>query len=277
MGRAAGSSSHYEFVLRRATGRYDRNTTIRLPSVTHIIGDVVAKHNLPDWYANRMLDHISGLAGVMAGMAHEEGGEKGWNIAAEWLDTLVDADMLKEYLKDNKMLVSDVVNEAADRGTAEHAMLEHLAKCFMEDGEEAAEGIARRALNRNETSNYAKAISAWWLDRYPHVVDAERVLYSLSMGCAGTVDLVTRGPNGEHCITDLKTRKAGADAYRSDEIQVDGYADMYEETTGVPIQHRTVLLAREDGTWDEYIVGVPRGTFRKVKEVYDIVRSAGGA
>lgn len=264
MGRAAGSSSHYEFVLRRATGRYDRNTTIRLPSVTHIIGDVVAKNQLPDWYANRMLDHISGLASVATD-------------TEALLDTLTDADMLKEYLKDNKMLVSDVVNEAADRGTAEHAMLEHLAKCFMEDGEEAAEGIARRALNRNETSNYAKAISAWWLDRYPHVVDAERVLYSLRMGCAGTVDLVTRGPNGEHCITDLKTRKAGADAYRSDEIQVDGYADMYEETTGVPIQHRTVLLAREDGTWDEYIVGVPRGTFKKVKEVYDLVRSAGGA
>jgi len=258
MPRAAGSSSHYEFVLRRATGSYDKDTIIKLPSVTHIIGNVVAKP-LDGWVYKVTRDNISGMVNVLDD--HRD----------ELLDTMADPDMLAEYMKENRLRPEDVAGDASTRGTREHEMLEALCKAYLESDETAAEQLANRTLKRDTASPWAKAIASWWLDRYPHIIASESVLYSLTLGVAGTVDMVY-GMQGEVIVTDLKTRGEGKPAYRSDFIQTDGYADMWEEMTGEIVDRRTVLIAREDGTVDEYENDLPRGTFRQTKELYDLLK-----
>lgn len=261
MPRAAGSSTHYEFVLRRATGSYDRDTVIRLPSVTHIIGSVVAKP-LDGWVYKVTRDNISGLVSVLT--------DDGSYVHVDHIiDMMTDADMLAEYMKENRLRPEDVAEDASERGTREHAMLEGLCKAYLESDETAAEQLANRTLGREAASPWAKAIAGWWLERYPRVVASEDVLYSLSLGCAGTADLVWRDEDGQVGVTDLKTRGEGKPAYRSDFIQVDGYAEMWTEMTGDTVVHQTVLIAREDGTVDEYDSPLKPGSFRKVKALYD--------
>jgi hypothetical protein len=262
MPRAAGNSTHYEYVLRDYRGRYDRDSTIRLPSVTSVIGATIAKPELVGWAAKVTRDNISGMVAVLM---EDEGCSD-----AEILDMLQDGDWLAEYLKENGITADDVRDAAAELGTSNHESLEHLAQCYLNDGEEAAETVARRMLRRTDKGHVA-AICGWWLSEYPKVVAAEKRLVSLRLGVAGTVDLVLDSGDGL-CVVDLKTRGAGKVAYKSDHVQVDGYTAMYEEMTGVSVADRAVFVAREDGSWDWYPNPLPRGVFGKTKELYDMLK-----
>jgi len=267
--RAAGNSSHYEFVLHRASGSYDKDTVIRLPSVTSIIGSVLSKP-LDNWTYGTTVDNISGLVTTL--FDGDEVGTYSPARMADLIDTLSDADMLREYLKENRLRPEDVANDASTRGTREHDMLEHLAKAYLESDEVAAEQIARRTLDRDSSSPWAKGIAGWWLEEYPRVMESETVVYSLALGCAGTVDLIRHGSFDQPIVCDLKTRSAGKGAYRSDFVQVEAYATMYEEMTGLSVGKAEVLVVREDGTWDVYQSPLPRGVFREVKTVYDTLK-----
>ena len=266
MPRAAGNSSHYEFVLRRASGSYDKDVVISLPSVTHVIKSVLSKP-LDNWIYGTTVDNISGMISVFMD-DHSVG-----HLDNEYhlFETLTDGDMLREYLKENRLRPEDVANDASTRGTREHEMLEHLAKAYLESDETAAEQIARRTLARDSSSPWAKATAAWWLERYPTVVASEEVLHSLKLGVAGTVDLIVSA-GGYHEVIDLKTRGAGKVAYRSDFVQLDGYSDMWEEMTDKLVLDCTVLVVRDDGTYDEYREPRAAGSFEKVKDVYDTLK-----
>jgi hypothetical protein len=232
-----------------------------LPSVTAVIGATIAKPELVGWASKVTRDNISGMVDVLS-QDHRDA----------LLDTMADGDMLAEYMKENRLRADDVRDEAAELGTENHETLEHLAKCYINEGEETAEIVATRMLNRSE-SGHVTAICGWWLDTYPRVAEAEMRLFSLSLGVAGTVDLVLKGTDGYHVI-DLKTRGAGRTAYRTDHVQVDGYAAMYEEMTGNEVTERSVLVCREDGTFDMYPSTVPVGTFAATKKLYDLLRGS---
>ena len=95
-------------------------------------------------------------------------------------------------------------------------------------------------------------------------------LLSLEHQFAGSTDLIWRNNDGDLVVTDLKSRKAGLDAYESDHIQVGAYSIAYEEMTGQYVDKETVLVVRGDGTWDEYQSNLDnRAIFLSLVSVYN--------
>ncbi len=251
MPRAAGSDSHYTFHLFNVnTGKHDRQTVIRIPSVTTIIGETLAKPMLVGWAYRTTRDHIAGLVSVLM----EDQGLHYSDRMAAVIDMLTDADMLEEYLKENQLRPDDIKSEAADRGTIAHALLERLADAYLEADEVAAERIAKRTLASTKVSGWERAVADWWVQRYPRVVASEQKLISLKHGFIGTCDLIYDSDEGL-TLTDLKSRKTQtrkvSDVYQSDHIQCGAYTIAWDETESRPIERTTVLVVREDGSWDE--------------------------
>ena len=272
--RAAGSKSYYTFVLRNEnTGRYDQNVKIELDSVTSIIKSTLAAPQLVPWAYRVTRDNISGLTSVFVDAAKELGNDEWERQVDMLLDTLSDADMLDEYLKENRLRPDDVRDDAATRGSTEHGFLERLGAAGLET-EGAAQQLAQDCLNSDTTNDFSKGIAGWWLDRNPRVVASEIVLVSLTHRFCGSVDLVWLDDDGNLVVTDLKTRGAGKGAYSSDHIQVGAYALAYEEMVGRDVQRTTVLVVREDGTWLEEETTIPRQTFIDIANVYRALKGA---
>ena len=227
---------------------------IEYPSVTTIIGSVLAKPQLVNWAYKQTRDSIAGL--VDHYLLDPEFND-------ELLEILSDSDSIDEWLKDNRARPSDMRDEAADRGHEQHGFLEELAKL------EPEESYALAAANVTSTNMYTKAIAKWWSDTRPAEFKGEQVLVSLKHGFVGTCDLVWRRmPGLPWNITDLKTRRAGLYAYDSDFVQVDGYAEAWNEMTGETINGRSVLVAFDDGRPKEYPSAYPKGVFLTILAVY---------
>lgn len=258
MGRAAGDGSHYTWVLRDlSTGKYDQSCTIALPSVTTIIGKILAKPALIGWTYRETRDAISGTVSTLLEAESEHP-----TIRDDLLDLLSDPEMLEEYLKENGLRPEDQTKTAQARGKAAHATLERLANIALSDDDAAADALASRLLEKRTSTPYDRASAAWWVDRQPSVVATEARLMSLTWRYAGSTDLVWRDNDGNLVLTDLKSRKAGQPSWESDHIQVAAYAIAWEEMGNPPIDRETVLVVREDGTWDEYESAVDnRGIF----------------
>lgn len=266
MPSAAGDASVYEFVLRDSrTGRYDRERSIKLDRVTTVISRTLAKPQLYDWYYRETRDAISGLASVVGD--HED-----------FLDVMTDAQMLDEYLKENKLRPEDTVDRRAEEGTKHHGFLQTLADYSLDpecpDG--YVEGLCHKTLaNVRSKPSYNEAIAAWWLQSERHIVSSEETLFSLQHGFAGTVDLVWK-PTAESdilVITDLKTRGADKVAYESDFIQTGAYAVAYREMYGADLHiTRSVLVAREDGSFTEYEATVDETAFLDLLSAYRKLR-----
>jgi hypothetical protein len=264
MGRLAGDSSYYTFVLQDYKGRYHKDSTIRLPSVSTVVKAVLAAPGLVPWAYAATRDAISGLSAVL----YED-----MDIAgAEVMDTFMDPDMLEEYLKENGLRPDDISKDAMARGTREHKHLEDLAKLQLKDFADAE----NKAWSMTEKADgWERAIADWWLNSAIEVEASEMTLFDPAHGFAGTADLVWYD-DGMLTMTDLKTRKEGARAYASDMIQVDGYMTAWEYMyPDKPLSGGgSVLVARADGTYVHQKVTVPRGTFLKVKELYDILEGS---
>lgn len=262
MARAAGNSNHYTFCLQDHKGKYHPKVKIELPSSTHIIKSTLAAPQLVQWAYRQTLDSVTGLLDAEAHEPH-------FDEEDTLMDTLVDADILDEWLKQNKMRPNDVRDEAGDRGHREHELLEKLGKIGLEDPE-AASLYAHKALIKKPDSPWARGILDWWIERGPIVYASELLLVSPKHGFAGTVDLIWMDDDGKLVVTDLKTRKIGAEVYTSDMFQVDSYMLGYEEQEGRTPDRGSVLVVREDGTWIEKDVNIPRGAFLDLLKVYDI-------
>ena len=265
MGRAAGDGSHYTWVLRDlSSGKYDQSSTISLPSVTTIIGRVLAKPALIPWTYRETRDAISGLVHLL--MIDANNGEY---TEHDVLELLADADELEAYLKENKLRPEDQKTAAQNRGKAAHSMLEELGLLALENDDAAADALAQRILEKTTYTQFDKATASWWVDREPRVVASEHRLLSLTHRYAGSTDLIWRDRDDALVLTDLKSRRAGQPAWESDHIQVGGYSIAWEEMGNPPIDRETVLVVREDGTWDEYESTVDnRGVFLSLLDVY---------
>ena len=73
-------------------------------------------------------------------------------------------------------------------------------------------------------------------------------------------------------LMDLKTRKEGARVYTSDEVQVGAYEMAWTRMNRRTVDRRTVLVAREDGTWDEVEATTPPAVFIHLLAVYSILK-----
>lgn len=261
MARAAGNNPGYTFVLRNDnTGRYIHDVQIVLPSSTTIIKRTLAAPQLVPWAYRTTRDNIAGLVNYLVNVM---------NVSADdVVDCLSDADWLEEYLKENGLRPDDVRDERADEGTREHETLERLASLDHDD----SMSLAARLVD--STNPREVAISSWWLAVEPHVVAAERVLPCPQHGFCGTADLVWYDGMVK-VVTDLKTRRAGLFDYTSDQYQVDSYRTAYNLLhPDAPAERGSVLLAFDDGTYDEAEVILPPGSFLELKAVDDKIQYA---
>lgn len=236
MARAAGNKPHYTWLLLdENTGKVIRDVSLELPSVTSIIGRVLAK-DLTGWAYWSTLDSVTGLYDAIS--------------ATDRKDVMVDSSELDAALRTNRMRPQDIARGRADEGQATHAYLERLAGVQLADDEGTADRkMAQRTLAKSE-DGYERAVASFWLEVEPEVISAEQKVWSLyEGGFQGTLDLAYRDPTGFTIIADLKTRKLKGTAYSSDHVQVGAYEIAYEERTGQAVHHREVLVARPDGTY----------------------------
>lgn len=269
MGRAAGSGTHYEFTLRNnSTGRYDRSRTIALPSVTTIIKQTLAAPALIAWTYRETRDIIASALSMVQDVASDEDG-------MSIMDIFTDADVLEEFLKENKLRPDDQVEAGGDLGTEGHDFMEQLAKAYLEVDEDAARRIAELIVLSHE-QGHKLAIAKWWLERNPMVLASEAMVFSLRHGYAGTLDLVWKNSDGEVVLTDLKNRKEGRGAYESDDIQTGAYKIAWQEMFGEVVNMRTVLVARADGTWVEEASTIDETVFLHLLEVWKGIKTKGG-
>jgi len=243
MGRVAGENSHYTFNLVDYQGKKVKGAEVHLPSVTYILGTVLgAGDALLDWYYSKGLEGVSALAN---------------HFGDEFTPVAQLVEELREELNKQKLSPYHRKHERAAEGTAAHAYFEKLAQDYT-----AGDDFTT-------ATGFEFAIASWWALTKPQVEQAERVMWSLRHGFAGTVDLVWWDSDGLLNITDLKTRKVGSDqAYEKDLLQVDAYDLANEEMTGMRASKTGILIARDDGTYVYDQRRVPRGSFLKVLEVY---------
>ena len=255
-------SDTYDFYLKDGqTGRYDKNAVISLPRVTRIIGAILAKPYLIEWYYRQTRDSVAGMMDVYY---HEF--DDPHFTSEDLLEELTDAEDLDELLKQNRMRQMDLRDERRDEGIAAHTFLQHLAERQLEAGEEAAYTLAERMLDNSVADGFQIATANWWLEEKPWVIATEQVLYSLKHRYAGRCDLVRASG-----ITDLKTRKLEAGMYESDDIQTAAYKVAWEEMGGT-CNSRSVLVIREDGTYDEYPCVLPDEAWLHIRELYRLLR-----
>src|SRR5574341_537813 len=118
--RAAGDKGHYTFSLRdENTGRHTSQVQIKLPSVTTVIGRVLAKPELVRWAYRETRDVLVSLAAMV---------EAGELDVSDFIDTMSDPDMAEEWLKANELRPEDSKSAASKRGHEKHAYFERLGQ-----------------------------------------------------------------------------------------------------------------------------------------------------
>jgi PD-(D/E)XK nuclease superfamily protein len=268
MPRAAGDGAYYVFRLyNQGTGRYDHNREIRLASVTTVIKATLAAPLLVGWSSRITRDHIAAVLGMLDLTEKDEDGMTA-------LDYLSDGDLLYEFMVENRLMPDDVKEEGGEAGKENHAYLERLAAIALNVDDEAADRYAAATLEKSK-NGWERAIAKWWLERQPTPVASEEMLFSLRYGFAGTIDLCLWDPEtGEYSIVDLKCRGEGRTAYESDHVQTGAYAVAWEEMFGQPIKHRSVLVARSDGTYVEEPSFTDPADFLHLLHVWDDIKKA---
>lgn len=285
MARIVGDSKFYTFHLKMGNGRYSQDVTISLPSVTSIIHNTYAAPALQGWNYRQTRDSIAGAISELSSGFDGTDESLGNSAFRDMIEEVFgDGDNLDLFLKENRLRPEDISKEAMKRGSEEHEYLAGLGDAYKTEGPEAAVALAEKLLSNTSSSPWGRAIADWWLTRTPRVVASEHTVFALEPhgGYAGSLDLVYDTwddlkmayeplQRPERVLCDLKTRKAGADRYTSDEIQVGAYQLAWEAQTNQPIQRRTILVAREDATWDEYTANTPPDTFLHLLAISSLI------
>lgn len=259
--RVAGDESYYRFVLQRYDGEVLPETAIRLPSVTSIIKAVMGASGGGMAYWGFKLGNAA---------AHLE--LQGDRPDDATLESLYEAAKAGPYSPNKQR------DAAGERGNAAHDLLESLAKGTLTVEHDAEGVVIVNPANggRARPQSYTLAVADWWLSERPETVASEQVLYSLNHRYCGSVDLIAERWRGGVVLTDLKTHKpsqanpATAPAYDEDRLQVEAYRQAWNEM--YPWDHivrKSVLLAHEDGTWqEEFVEEPPFEVFLALREAY---------
>lgn len=150
-----------------------------------------------------------------------------------------------------------VRGKAAARGNDAHDVLERLA------GGEVVEDVEKHVHMKlaDDVKGYALAVIDWWKKNKPQTLLCEEQVYGLwPRPYAGTLDFVgsREGLPGQASVarvvlTDLKTSK---DVFPEHILQVTGYEEGLKQSWPFlpPRDDHSILLAREDGTWNEIFI-----------------------
>ena len=247
--RAAGNDSHYVWQLKGREGQCD----IRLPSVTSIIKTVMGGSGpgMAWWGARQAVE-----------WAFAEYGPGRWGNHPDEIPAPVPDDWYNEYKK-SRYNPNAQRDKAGDRGTKAHDILEALAT-----GSQPQDIMC--------SNGYEEAVLKWWEEQMPgwQVVTAETPVYSLKHAYAGTVDLVRKLKGNYSCeVVDLKTHKPPARF--EDHLQVAAYDLALQEmgVTGRLFESaHSIVLAKEDGTFEESDRWVDPTLFVKIREIYEEVK-----
>jgi hypothetical protein len=212
-------------VFRDGNHRYYVNGELT-PSVTTIMGQVLAKPELMLWPLNLAIKHLQ---------------EKLPNITTADLEAARQAHVQKR-------------EKGSTTGTAVHYIVEKRLNTpygqFI-DIEDLPQEVALAAL----------AFETWYRTIQPGVVATEQVVYSKQHKYVGTYDSILR-MDGKNYLCDLKTTNAAKAApkgiYAEHYIQLGAYYEAYEEqrqyegedTKLVKIDDLMVISAKKDGTVD---------------------------
>jgi len=200
--------SRYNLVV---TGPDGTTLERKVVSVTEIIGEVLAKNGLPDWYYKQ----------AIAGMS----------ILIKKYDHVLPNDIksLHSLMKSEGLSPYAIRDEAASVGMKIHTAVEGLAK-------------GRRP------KDYP-ALTEWWKSRgfrAANILAAEELLYSGAYNYAGTVDLIYLDPDdvGRVVLADIKS---GA-LRDSHHVQLELYRWAWEEMGGQPITEMELIQVPRDGS-----------------------------
>jgi hypothetical protein len=194
---------------------------VRLPSVTTVLGAVVPKHALLDWYEARGAEGAVTLErhGVLEG---------------------VDPDQVIEVVRGRGMGAKDHARQAAGRGVSLHAILEDYCRT----------GDFPNPIDYPEDyRGYIRALARWILKADPEPIATERLVCHPEHGYAGRYDLRALA-YGSDALIDLKTNRKGT-LYPEAALQLAGYAEA-DERCGASYPERLLLVALgPDGQFTE--------------------------
>lgn len=229
----------------------------RYPSVTTIIGAMLAKPALIDWGYRKgveaMADEMMARPPRTPPVIDET--EAFHDFMEEW--TTIAADRAKAAKVHNKQR-----DAAGDAGTVCHAMIEAFLKneprTNVAEAWDDAETKARTA--------YTKWLR-WFLDNDPMLVASETLMVDHELGIGGTLDgvLVIRG---RVVLADWKTGKR---AYDETVIQIGGYRHLWEKQGGRKIEGGVIVNPPIDTVVDGKVFSPPL-----VEHVLDMVQIDAG-
>lgn len=266
--RVAGDESYYTFVLQRYDGVVMPDVALRLPSVTSIIKGVMGASGGGMAYWGFRL-------GTAAAHLHIHGEHPDEDTA----------ELLYEAAKAGPFAPNRQRDKAGERGNNAHAVLEGLARGeFIVKSQHEGAYVLGGPTGDFTPDGYGQAVVDWWISQEPQVIAAEQVLYSLKHRYCGSVDLIANRPVGGGLVavvTDLKTHKpatSNGPAYDEDRIQVAAYREAWHEMfPGQPIAYTSVLIACEDGSWQEDWKEQPFEVFAALRAVYALLKEGGDA
>jgi PD-(D/E)XK nuclease superfamily len=211
----------------------------KFPSVTTVLG-VIDKPALIGWAKKQV---ALAIQPILQDIFNHK-------IKPEELD--VDA-----IIKMAKQKPKSVMEEAGDIGTQVHHHLEEIVKLKIKNPKMKWEGIkVLRNVPENTDERVLKCVNAFfkWVEENHFIpVESELMIYSKSIGYAGTLDAVGF-VNGVLSVIDFKSSKA---FYPEMGIQLSAYRHAYAEMRDVKkVSGMLVLrLGKEDGDFEVIKVG----------------------
>lgn len=207
-------------------GYYDANGK-RLPSVTTVIGATLgwSKDGLVGWAYRKgveaMADEMTGPPppSELGADADDEA------IMGEWVATCAERAKAKRAHQKQR-------DAAADAGTLAHAMIEAHQRG------EPLPSSTDPVMQAAATVGYRKWLR-WYIDVDPELIAAETLMVDQAIGLGGTLDSVVR-IGAKVVLADWKTGKG---AYDDVVIQLGGYAHLWEQRGGAPIDEAVVVNA----------------------------------
>ena len=154
-------------------------------------------------------------------------------------------------LNDFSSITPDVLENASQRGTAIHAMVDLYINKKLD-------------LSALDARLYGR-LAAWieFTNLYlPNIIGCEKLVYSAKHGFAGTLDIVCL-LEGKLSLIDIKSSKAAASTAN---LQLAGYQIAYEEMVGVKVSRRMAVILKDDGKFEvlEYKCKLDKKAFLKL-------------
>ena len=154
-------------------------------------------------------------------------------------------------LHDFSSISPDVLENAKQRGTAIHAMVDMYINKKLDIASLDVRLHGRLAAWIEFTNLYK-----------PKIIGCEKLVYSAKHGFAGTLDIVCL-LEGKLTLIDIKSSKAAASTAG---LQLAGYQIAYEEMSGVKVSRRMAVILKDDGKFEvlEYKSKLDKKEFLKL-------------